>query len=62
METSTSVQWILRKQLYGGRRAGTRWVDCMAERLEEQVFRQMRRSTTRLCKLRAGCAHWGTHG
>ena len=32
----TSVLW--RKQLYGQRRAGTRWVDLMAQRLEEQSF------------------------
>ena len=35
---STSVLWRLRNQLYGRRRAGTRWVDFMAERLEEQSF------------------------
>ena len=34
----TSVLWRLRKQLYGWRLAGTRWVDCMAEHLEEQSF------------------------
>ena len=32
----TSVLWQLRKQLYGRRHAETRWVDFMAERLEEQ--------------------------
>ena len=37
-ENPTSVLWRLRKQLYGRRRAGTRWVDFMAERLEEQSF------------------------
>ena len=35
---STSVLWRLRKQLYGRKRAGTRWVDFMAELLEEQSF------------------------
>ena len=35
---STSVLWRLSKQLYGRRRTGTRWVDFMAERLEEQSF------------------------
>ena len=30
--------WRLRKQLYGQRRAGTRWVDFMTARLEEQSF------------------------
>ena len=34
----TSVLWRLRKQLYGRRRAGTRWVGFMAERLEDQSF------------------------
>ena len=34
----TDVLWRLRKQLYGRRRGGTRWVDFMAERLEEQSF------------------------
>ena len=34
----TSVLWRLRKQLYGQRRAGTRWVDFMAEHLAEQSF------------------------
>ena len=30
LEKPTSVLWRLRKQVYGGRRAGTRGVDCMA--------------------------------
>ena len=34
----TSVLWRLRKQLYGRRRAGTRWVDFMPEHLVEQCF------------------------
>ena len=34
---STSVLWRLRK-MHGRRRAGTRWVDLIAERLEEQCF------------------------
>ena len=35
LRNSTSVLWRLRKQLFVRRRAGTRWVDFMAERLEE---------------------------
>ena len=31
-----SVLWRMRKQLYGRRRAGTCWVDFLAERVEEQ--------------------------
>ena len=38
LENSTSVLWRQRKQLYGRRRAGTRWVDFMAEHLAEQRF------------------------
>ena len=38
LENPPSVLWRMRKQLYGRRRAGTRWVDFMAERLEEQSF------------------------
>ena len=38
MENSISVPWRWRKQLHGPRRAGTRWVDFMAERIEEQSF------------------------
>ena len=38
LENPTSVLWRLRKQLYGRRRAGTRWVDFMAEHLAEQSF------------------------
>ena len=34
----TSVLWRLRRQLCGPRRAGTRWVDFMAERIEAQSF------------------------
>ena len=34
----TSVLWRQRKQLYGRRRAGTLWVDFMAEHLAEQSF------------------------
>ena len=33
----TSVLCRLREQLYGRRRAGTRWEDFMAERFEEQI-------------------------
>ena len=36
LENSTSVPWRLRRLLCGPRRAGTRWVDFIAERLEEQ--------------------------
>ena len=38
LENSISEFWRLRKQLYGPRRAGTRWVDFMAERIDEQRF------------------------
>ena len=34
----TSVLWRLRKQLYCRRRAGTRWVNFIAEQIEEQSF------------------------
>ena len=38
LENPTSVLWRLRKQMYGWRPAGTRWVDFMAERFAEQSF------------------------
>ena len=38
LRNSTSVLCRLRKHLYGRRRAGTRWVDFKAERLEEHSF------------------------
>ena len=38
LENPTSVLWRLRKQLYGRRRSGTRWVDFVVERCEEQSF------------------------
>ena len=38
LEESTSVLRRLRKQWYGRRRAGPRWVDFMAERSAEQSF------------------------
>ena len=59
-ENSRSVLWRLRK-MHGRRRAGTRWVDLIAESLEEQSF-DTRRSATFLCKLRAGCVHSSTRG
>ena len=53
----TSVIWRLRKQLYGRRRAGTRWVDFMPEHLRRAMFRQTRSSTKIICELCAGCIH-----
>ena len=38
LDNSISVLWRWRKQLYGPRRAGTHWVDFMAEHIDEQRF------------------------
>ena len=38
LDNPTSVLRRLRKDVHGRRRAGTRWEDFMAERLEEQSF------------------------
>ena len=50
LENLISEFWRLRKQLYGPRRAGTRWVDVMAEGIERAEFRHMWCSATTLCK------------